>query len=160
MSIIAIFAVLLLTVSANTERDYNAAEGLKAPYFEVEAPDGSTVSTSDFEGRYVIVNFWASGDASSRIAANLYDSYVESVGEGQISFVSVNFDRNECLFREIVRRDGLKSESQFFATPEKASELTRKFDMGNGLRSFLIDPTGRIVAVNPSEAMLHTLASR
>lgn len=160
MSIIAIFAVLLLTVSANTDRVYNAAEGMKAPSFEVVATDGSTVSSSDLRGRYVIVNFWASGDASSRIAANRYDSYVESVGEEQVCLVSVNIDRNQRLVSEIVRHDGLNGESQFFVQPEKTSELIRKFDMGKGLRSFLIDPEGKIVAVNPSDADLRQLTAR
>lgn len=154
MNIIAIFAVLLLMVSANTERVNNAAEGMKAPYFTVEGTDGKAVSSSDFNGRFVIVSFWASNDASSRIAANRYDSYVESVGEEQVGHVSVNFDRNQRLFREIVRRDGLNGESQFHVNPKEASELIRKFEMEKGLKSYLIDPDGKIAAVNPTAADL------
>ncbi len=159
MSIIAIFAVLLLTVSANTERVNNAAEGMKAPYFKVEATDGKAVSSSDFNGRFVIVSFWASNDASSRIAVNHYDRYVESAGAGQVSHVAVNFDRNQRLFREIVRRDGLNGESQFHVTPQEASDLIRKYEMENGLQSFLIAPDGRIAAVNPSDEELRQLTA-
>ena len=67
---LALFVVLLFTVSANTDRVYTAVEGTKAPSFQVEAAVGSnTVSLDDFKGRYVIVNFWSSQDAPSRLAA-------------------------------------------------------------------------------------------
>lgn len=150
MSIIAIFAVLLLTVSANTSHEYHAAEGDMAPKMQLEAADGTTVSPSDSQSQYVIVNFWASNDAESRIAANAYDSIVRGDKEGQINLVSVNMDRNERLFREIVRRDGLDAEKQFNVQSKEASELINKFDMREGLQSYLLDSSGKIIAVNPS----------
>lgn len=150
MSIIAIFAVLLLTVSANTERVFMAKEGMQLPVFELQRADGGEFTSAEIKGRFVIVNFWASTDAASRIAANRFNSYVESSREEQIGLVSVNLDTNERLFRQIVRKDGLNSESQFFAESGKISELIRKFELEKGLKSFLVDPTGKIVAVNPT----------
>lgn len=146
----AIFVVLLLTVSANTNRVYNSTEGVVAPKIEVRASDGTVVKPADTEGRFVIVNFWASRDAGSRIAANLYDSYVESAGEDRISLVSINFDDNLKLFREIVRRDGLNGESQFNVAAAQRNEIVRRYALGSGLKSFLINPEGVIVAVNPT----------
>lgn len=158
--IFAIFAVLLLTVSAGTEREYNAVEGMKAPYFEVtDGDDGISWSSDGKDGRFVIVNFWASGDASSRIAANRYDSYVKSVGEERIGLVSINIDKNRRLFEEIVRHDGMNGESQFNVETAQASDLVRMFDMSNGLKSFLIDPEGTIVAVDPATETIAALAS-
>lgn len=156
MTIIAIFVVLLMTVSANTDRDYRVVEGMKVPYFEVTANDGSAVSPSDMKGRFVIVNFWASDDAESRIAANRYDSYVENVGEERISLVSVNIDDSERLFREIVRLDGLNDESQFFVQSAEASSIVKEFDMTAGLKTYLINPSGVVIAVNPT---IETIAS-
>ena len=37
---IVLFAVLLFSVSANTERVYLSADGYKAPYFEVSGGEG------------------------------------------------------------------------------------------------------------------------
>lgn len=150
LTIIAMFVVLLLSVSANTDKVRNAAEGMKVPYFEVKASDGSTVSPSDMQGRFVIVNFWASGDADSRIAANRYDGYVESAGDERISLMSVNLDDNQKLFNEIARRDGLNNDSQFNVEPQQKGDLIRNFSLGSGMKSFLIDSEGVIVAVNPT----------
>ena len=150
MTIIAMFVVLLLTVSANTGGEFSVAEGIKAPHFEVKASDGTTVSPSDMQGRFVIVTFWASRDAGSRMAANLYEQYVESAGDERIGLVSVNFDDNQKLFREIVRRDGLKNESQFNVEPQCKSDIIRKYSLESGMKSYLLDRNGVIVAVNPT----------
>ena len=158
--ILAVFAVLLSMVSAGTKNEYNAEVGMKAPYFEVKAEDGDVISLSDMKGRFVIVNFWTSADANSRIAANQYDSYVESVEGEHLSLVSVNIDRNQSLFEEIKRRDGLNAKSQYYVQPGSASDLIRKFNMGNGLQSYLIDPQGTITAINPSTEILASLTSK
>ena len=158
--ILAVFAVLLSMVSAGTKNEYNAEVGMKVPYFEVKAEDGDVISLSDMKGRFVIVNFWTSADANSRIAANQYDSYVESVEGEHLSLVSVNIDRNQRLFEEIKRRDGLNAKSQYYVQPGSASDLIRKFNMGNGLQSYLIDPQGTITAINPSTEILATLTSK
>lgn len=158
--IFAIFAVLLSMVSAGTNEEYNAELGMKAPYFEVKAGNGEVTSLYDMKGRFVIVNFWASADAMSRIAANQYDSFVKSVSEEQVGLLSVNIDRNQSLFEEVMRRDGLRAESQYYVQPENTSELIRKYDMGSGLQSFLIDPQGAIVAINPSPETLASILNK
>lgn len=151
MSIIAAFVVLLLSVSANTDRVYSAVEGVQAPDFRIELGGDSTVSLSDFRGRYVVLNFWSASDADSRIAANRFDRFAKAVSEDEsIRLLSVGFGSSERLFREIVRRDGMDNESQFFANGPVASQILKSYELAEGgLRSFLIDPKGDIVAVNP-----------
>lgn len=161
MVIIAILGFLLLASSAGTERYFKTAEGLKAPFFGMLASDGNTVSTSDFAGRFVIVNFWASNDAGSRMAAKLYDGYVESVGEERVTLLSVNFDNNRELVNEIVRRDNLEAKSQFNVQSKSSIEaILEKFDMHDGLKSFLLNPEGRIVAINPSVATIASVVGK
>lgn len=160
MSIIAIFVVLLTAVSAGNRRDIIAAEGNLAPQIQVNAADGSSVSLSDFAGRYVILNFWASTDAPSRIAAISYNKMAKSLEDQSVCLLSINFDSNERLFREIVRRDNLDSESQFSVHDARASHIIRDFAMDRGLQSFLIDPKGRIAAVNPDINTIHRVLNQ
>ena len=155
-SMIALIVVLLSTVSAHTDVYFRIAKGMKAPRFEVEGVDGLTVSPSDMKGRFVIVNFWVSTDADSRIAANLYDDFVENCPVGKISLVSVNLDDNTSLVREIVRRDGLNVNSQYTINIAKSHDVIRRNNLDRGLNSYLVSPDGRIIAVNPT---LNTLAS-
>ncbi len=158
ISIIVLFAVLIISVSAYTGRVIDAKEGYSAPYFEVENTD-SVVALDDVRGKYLLLTFWASSDADSRIRCNQYDSFAQQSDNERFCFLSVNFDRSERLFREIVRRDNLNSKTQFYVQGDKAAQLRSAYHLGDGFQSFLIDPQGRVVAHNPSTSLLTQLLS-
>lgn len=153
MFIIAIFAVLLVSMSAHTERVYEAADGFSAPDLTVDNSH-SALSLSDLKGKYVLVTFWASSNAQSRISAARYDDFSKSLDEERFCLLSVNFDRSERLFREIVRRDNLSAKSQFYVSGSNAETIFENYHLGNGFQSFLINPQGKIVATNPSNDTL------
>lgn len=153
MFIIAIFAVLLVSMSAHTERVYEAADGFNAPDLTVDNSH-SALSLSDLKGKYVLVTFWASSNAQSRISAARYDDFSKSLDEERFCLLSVNFDRSGRLFREIVRRDNLSAKSQFYVSGSNAETIFENYHLGNGFQSFLINPQGKIVATNPSNDTL------
>lgn len=153
MFIIAIFAVLMVSMSAHTERVYEAADGFNAPDLTVDNSH-SALSLSDLKGKYVLVTFWASSNAQSRISAARYDDFSKSLDEERFCLLSVNFDRSERLFREIVRRDNLSAKSQFYVSGSNAETIFENYHLGNGFQSFLINPQGKIVATNPSNDTL------
>ncbi len=156
LSIIVLFAFLVISASAYSGRVYEAAEGYKAPLFKVENGD-TAVSLADLRGRYVLVNFWASNDAQSRLRANNYDALSSEIPTERLCQLSVNLDRSERLFSEIVRRDNLDVKSQFHVSDGEAAEISGSYHLSEGLNSFLIDPEGRIVEMNPSIQSLHTI---
>ena len=159
ISVIVLFAVLVISVSAYSGRVYEAAEGYKAPLFKVEKSD-TLVSLADLRGRYVLVNFWASTDAQSRLRANDYDALGDYYPGERFCHLSVNFDRSERLFREIVRRDNLMAETQFHVQGDDAAEIIDAYRLDKGYRSFLIDPDGMIVATNPDTRTLASIMAR
>lgn len=158
MSIIVFFAVLLLLGSAATNNAIDGVKGFQAPIFKVERTD-SVVSLDDMRGHWVLLQFWSSSDARSRIAGKQYTAIEQKLNDGQSAerfhLLSVNMDRSERLFREIVRRDNNNDEkTQFFVGRDRAGEISAKYHLDRGLQSYLIDPQGKIVAVNPSLSTL------
>lgn len=145
---IALLASSLLSISANTERVFSAEDGCKAPDFVAENEKGLT-SLSELRGSYVIVNFWSAADAASRKAADEYN-YMATNSNGKLKMVSVNFDRSESLFHEIVKLDRLESSMQYFADADLRKILDRDYGANRAMQSFLVDPQGFIVATNPS----------
>ena len=160
MKFIAFFAVVALTMSARSERFFEAGEGYSAPQISVKASkagsDSCTVSLlpSDTKGKLTLVNFWSSEHPESRIAANEYAAIARGTGSQQLSLLSVNLDRSAALFREIVRRDRLDAETQYHVDATEAKRLVDAYNMRHGLCSFLIDEAGKIVAVNPARATI------
>lgn len=159
MSVIALFAVLLLTVSARTERIFMATEGYRAPELTVASADSTAdVSLDRLRGKYVLLNFWASTDAQSRIQAKDYDLIASGIDTEHFRHVAVNTDDNTALFREIIRRDGLKADAQHsISDAVNPGRLTDDWHLQSGLRAFLIDPAGYIVAVNPTHDTIKKL---
>ncbi|MDE6525031.1 MAG: thioredoxin family protein [Paramuribaculum sp.] len=149
MKVIVLFAVLVISVSAYSERVYEAAEGYNAPSMTIENSD-TTLSLAELKGRYVIVTFWSSADADSRLRAYRYDEAAKLLPQERFCLLSVNFDRSERLFREIVRRDNLSAENHIHVDGSQANRIIHDYRLTEGFKSLLIDPKGRIVAMNPS----------
>lgn len=158
MLFIALFTVVLSSLSAHTEREFEAVEGYSAPLFSLTQTNGdasSTVSLADMKGRYVLVNFWDSQNPSSRIAAIEYDRFAKRDLKQQFALLSINLDSDERLFREIVRSDKLSEETQCHVAGEVAKRLIADYNLQHEPSSFLIDPQGRIIAINPGIKQLN-----
>ena len=129
--------------------------GINGPRLEsVVASDGNPLSVSELRGHYVLVNFWDSSNAMSRIAAGEYDRFFRTHARRGLDLLSVNTDNNRRLFNEIVRKDGLDSLTQCHIADVKARGITPDFHPEDGYSSYLLNPSGKIVAVNPTLATI------
>lgn len=145
--------VVLLLFSSAFRGGIAPLAGSIAPSVVVKNQD-SEFMLDKLRGKYVMLSFWSSSDAGSRLRCNELNSFVKSFNESnskeeQICFMSVNFDRSERLFNEIMRRDNLDAYSQFYVSGHNASKIKRDYGLEKGFKTFLVDPSGVIVAVNP-----------
>lgn len=156
MKVIALFAVMILAMSAKTERIFHPSEGHAAPTLELTTPKGESIEPlAKLRGDYVLLTFWASTDAESRVAAKAYERTATRPSNRHLRHLAVNLDQSERLFREIIRRDGLKAEAQFHAGDAASAEaLTKNWHLKEGFHSFLINPQGMIIAVDPNNETL------
>ena len=159
LSYIIFFLILTVLVAAYADRVVKADKGYTAPEIEMLANDSVNVSLDKLRGKYVLVNFWDSSNAVSRIAAGEYDRFLHNNGNS-FSLLSINTDENPELFKEIVKKDNLDSSTQFHILDAKTRHLSENYRLDSGFSSYLIDPQGKIVAVNPSVATLEKYLSQ
>lgn len=152
---IACFAVLVLTLSAYTDRATAPVVGYCSPALSLTAADSSTTTLDAMKGKYVLVTFWSSSDAASRLRCNRYDTLCD--GNDRLVHIAVNFDRNETLFEEVVRRDNLSRSSQYHVEGQQAHVIMKLYHLDRGLHSFLIDPSGVIRSIDPDDAQARDL---
>lgn len=188
MILIAAFAILFTSLSAAVDDRRVAAYGKEAPSVVVKRA-GELEALEALRGKWVVLSFWSTTDPMSRLTQNKIASIVKSGvthdfdgnagndaeiefktpagvyslgNQTEVEVLSVNFDRSEALMNEIVSLDNLLQSSQ--ARVESHQEIKRlcdAFEMNDGLRSFLIDPEGKLVMADPDEDMLRLLlASR
>ncbi|MDE6307019.1 MAG: thioredoxin family protein [Muribaculaceae bacterium] len=113
----------------------------------------SAISLDDMRGKYVLLTFWSSGDAKSRLSNIMYSS-LASRNTG-LEHIGVNFDSSPSMFKEILKRDNLAgSPLQVRVDGISADRLISRYGLKNGFQSFLVDPAGKVVARNPSLDMI------
>ena len=156
--IIIVLLVGLLSVTYGFESTPTAATiGDEAPAFSVNDAQ-RTFALDSHKGRYTLVAFWTSEDAQSRITATEYSRWYQNTTKANVvDYAAINLDEDPVLYREIIRQDGLPNRTQYFAGPALARNLRSVYGISEHYGAVLINPSGRIVAVNPTKATLDSL---
>lgn len=156
---IACFAIMVVTMSSTTDGATAPVVGYQAPAVSLTGTDAdaATLTLDDCRGEYVLLTFWSSGDAASRLRCNAYTS-LERHDDVGVRHIAVNFDRSAALYCEIVNRDNLNALRQYHVEGNAARIIKDKYHLDRGLHSFLIDPRGTIIAIDPDAEQVTSLS--
>ena len=73
---------------------------------------------------------------------------VATMGSDKIRLCAISLDERESVFAETIKIDQLDHSSQYYMDEAVASKVSKKYHLNKGLRNFLIDDHGVIVATN------------
>ena len=156
-----IFVVLLIgSLTSFVEKD-KPTGGLNvgdiAPDFKIQSMSAGQplAELSDMKGKYVLLSFWASYDAHSRMQNASLSNVLRSASRNEnVEMVSVSFDEYQSIFKETVRKDQIVTPTRFVETKGESSGLFKKYRLGRGFTNYLLDENGVIIAKNISAAEL------
>lgn len=156
-----IFVVLLIgSLTSFVEKD-KPTGGLNvgdiAPDFKIQSMSAGQplAELSDMKGKYVLLSFWASYDAHSRMQNASLSNVLRSASRNEnVEMVSVSFDEYQSIFKETVRKDQIVTPTCFVETKGESSGLFKKYRLGRGFTNYLLDENGVIIAKNISAAQL------
>jgi peroxiredoxin len=164
------FVVLLISsLTSFIEKDRpvtGLSIGEYAPDFFISDDDSDELDAvhrklSSLRGNCVLVNFWASYDAPSRIRnIEMSRALNQTDAQHEVEFVSVSFDEYASIFRETVRKDGIVGAGCFVDTAGEKSGIFRKYGLKGGLTNYLLDENGMIIAKNISVAELSSYLNK
>lgn len=114
--------------------------GDKAPQFTLSATDEGEqpLSLKNLRGNYVLLSFWASYDAASRMQ-NVQLSKAVAHMPSQVRMVSVSFD-------ETVKKDRIDPAISFVELEGENSSLYKQYSLQKGFKNYLLNPEGVIIA--------------
>ena len=154
-----IFVVLLVkSLTSFVEKD-KPTGGLNvgdvAPDFTIESTSDvqHNFDLTDLKGKYVLLSFWASYDAQSRMQNASLSNALRSTSQ-DVEMVSVSFDEYQSVFQETIRKDQIVTPTCFVETKGESSGLFKKYRLGRGFTNYLLDENGVIIAKNISAAEL------
>ena len=156
-----IFVVLLIgSLTSFVEKD-KPTGGLNvgdiAPDFKIQSMSAGQplAELSDMKGKYVLLSFWASYDAHSRMQNASLSNVLRSASRNEnVEMVSVSFDEYQSIFKETVCKDQIVTPTCFVETKGEFSGLFKKYRLGRGFTNYLLDENGVIIAKNISAAEL------
>ena len=160
-----IFVVLLISsLTSFVEKD-KPTGGLNvcdvAPDFRIETTSDvqHNLDLTDLKGKYVLLSFWASYDAQSRMQNASLSNALRSTSQ-DVEMVSVSFDEYQSVFKGTIRKDQIVTPTCFVETKGESSGLFKKYRLNRGFTNYLLDGNGVIIAKNISAAELSAYANK
>ncbi len=123
------------------------SKGRVSPVFEdYENYNGGTTSLTDFKGKYVFIDVWATWCVPCRAEIPHLEALQDAYKNDNIVFISMSVDKqaDKDKWRNMIAHKHM-SGVQVLAPNETASEFTKAYNINAIPRFILIDPTGHIV---------------
>lgn len=136
---------------------FNAYEKLKAAQLTGEAPvfilpdtDGNPVSLSDFRGKYVLIDFWASWCAPCREKNKELNKHYSRLKEQGLEIISISLDDNKQQWLSAIHEDNIRWTQLVDLKGFKKSQVRQDYKVEQVPTVYLIDPWGKVIDTNPS----------
>ncbi len=122
---------------------------IKAHDFEGEMANGGKASLADFNGKFLILNFWATWCSPCLKEMPDLDQVYQSLGPKKLVVLAVSMGEN----RERVRKFLKKRKYSFPVMTDPDMDITRLYGVRNIPITYLVDPSGVIIgrALGPRE---------
>lgn len=131
--------------------------GKPAPDFEMKDVNGKVYRLSDFRGKMLYIDIWATWCGPCLAETPHFEKrYQQYKNKPDIEFIGISLDGNVAAWKNKLAED--KSEwKQFIVDKDRDSELSRKYVINGIPRFILIDKEGKIITANaprPSSARI------
>ena len=119
--------------------------GDMAENFELKDTKGNKVSLKDFEGKFVLLEFWKAGCSGCRTANKTLLSEYEKYKNKDFIILNISSDKNEDHWKRATKEDAISWPS-LLDNGSKDGNVGTRYGVTLIPTSILIDPSGRIIA--------------
>lgn len=154
-----------LNAQNNTSEDLDAQyavnllkKGEKAPDFAIPTPEGKTVKLSDYKGKYVVLDFWASWCKDCRADLPAVKAAYEKYSKKGVVFIGISFDDDREAWTGAIKEFGLKYTQVSEMKKWRRTDISPLYKIDWIPTMYVIDPKGKVVlATVESDKMVKAL---
>ena len=118
--------------------------GSVAPEFRLKGPDGKELALSDFRGKYVVLDFWASWCGDCRRDIPNIKALYEKYSPKGVEFVGVSFDDNAERWQNAIKEFGLKYHQVSELKKWKTTDIYAAYGIKWIPTIYIIGPDGKV----------------
>lgn len=120
-------------------------KGTTAPDFTIATPDGKTISLSDFKGKYVVLDFWATWCPDCRADVPRLKEIHKAFASNKVAFFSVSFDTDKDKWTSYIRDNGMNWAHGSELKKWKETTVSSLYQVKWIPSVYLIDPDGKVL---------------
>ena len=115
-----------------------------APHFSLASLDGRELALNDYQGKYLLVNFWATWCAPCKVEMPSLEFLYQKFKQRNFAMIAVSND----IFGAQVVKPYIQSQNFTFPVGlDPKLEVSNQFGVISLPTTFLIDPQGKIIGV-------------
>ena len=135
-----LFAAFLYTISDVMEQRVVEA-GDTAPKFTIKTEDGQQIGHSEFPGKLLMVNFWATWCPPCVEEMPSLNQFARAMGPQGVTVIGISVDRNEKAYREFLQRNSL----QFLVARDPDENISSSYGTFKWPETYVINREGKVV---------------
>lgn len=124
--------------------------GKTAPGFSALDTRGKEHNLSDYRGKYILLDFWASWCAPCRVKGKIISENLDKLKEHGIEVISYSLDDNKHAWLNASNEDGIRWLNISELTGLDKNTVAENYKVTNLPTMFFINPDGVIISQNPA----------
>jgi peroxiredoxin len=139
--LIGLCLVVLVYAVANSFRERIVSAGDKAPNFTITTDSGRTLSRSDFGGKLLVLNFWATWCPPCIEEMPSLDLFQKTFAGSGVVVLGISVDQNAQTYRNFVQRAGVS----FLTARDPEARISAEYGTFKYPETYLINSRGEVV---------------
>jgi peroxiredoxin len=136
--VVACVAFLWVIKDTFEERVINVGD--KAPNFSITTDKGRTVSVSDFGGKILVLNFWATWCPPCVQEMPSLNQFAATMKDSGVVVLAVSIDKNEKAYKTFVQR----ARPAFETAHDPDANISSEYGTYKWPESYVIDKNGKV----------------
>ncbi len=132
--------VVLVGVVADTLRDRVIGVGDTAPDFQIQTDSGLVVSPTNFGGKVLVLNFWATWCPPCIEEIPSLNEFHQRLEKEGVVVLGISVDEDEAAYRRFLEKHKVK----FLTARDPAAEISSRYGTYRYPETYIIDSTGKV----------------